>query len=306
VKTTVREERLLVISDVHMGNRLLQTRRPFREFVQYALDHDYSICLNGDGIDLAQMSLSRLMSDLTPSLGLFPQFGQKGATIYYTVGNHDIALEHFLTDVGQMKVVPFLNVLSGDRRIRVEHGHMYDAMFLKFPRLYFAFMMIGRFAILVGPKAYDMMHRINLAIIGTTEWILARFGAGKTEDAGEAGDALAGERECFRKGAENIGVRGFDAVLFGHTHLPGSREFEHNVKYYNTGAWFSTPYCVAIDHGRIWFGSLPELLAQDPFALPKPEPRTTIATAKLEERFSGPWATTTPAAPARLARHSRW
>jgi hypothetical protein len=183
---------------------------------------------------------------------------------------------------------------------------MYDEMFLKFPRLYFAFMLIGRMAILVGPRVYDALHRLNLAIIGSVEWILARFGGGKGRDPGEAEDALAGERECFRQGAEDVGMRGFDAVVFGHTHLPGAREFESKVKYYNTGAWFSTPYCVAIEHGRIWFGSLPDLLAQDPFALPKPEPRTTIATVKLNDRFSGPW-TPAPAAPAGpLARPNRW
>ena len=62
------------------------------------------------------------------------------------MGNHDIALEHFLTDVGRMRVVPFLSVTSGDKRIRVEHGHMYDDMFLRFPRMYYAFTLIGRLA----------------------------------------------------------------------------------------------------------------------------------------------------------------
>ena len=97
MKTSVRESRLLVVSDVHMGNRLHRTRRAFTEFVEFALEHRYSICINGDGIDLAQLSLSLLVADITPSLGLFLKFWENDLRIYYTVGNHDIALEHFLT-----------------------------------------------------------------------------------------------------------------------------------------------------------------------------------------------------------------
>lgn len=265
----MREERLLVISDVHMGNRLHRTRRAFREFVAFALEHRYSIVMNGDGIDLAQLSLSHLVSDITPSLGLFLKFGESDLRIYYTVGNHDLALEHFLSDVGRMKVVPFLSVESGDRRIRVEHGHMYDDMFLKFPRIYFLFMVIGGLAILLGPKVYDAAHRFNHGFIAFTNWVFSGFGLIKKKKAAEGTDGhIHGERACFGAGAEAVGARGFDAVVFGHTHMPGTYALADNVQYYNTGAWFSQPHCVAIDRGRIWFGPVSTLVEKgDPFAM---------------------------------------
>src|SRR5262245_35617606 len=169
MKTAVHEERLLVVSDVHMGNRLHSPRRAFTDFVRFALENRYSLCINGDGIDIAQLSLSHLMSDLTPSLGLFIQFGKGDLRIYYTVGNHDIALEHFLNDVGRMKVIPFLTVYSGDQRIRVEHGHMYDETFVRYPRLYFLFTSIGRVCISVSPRVYAAANRVNNAIIGFAE-----------------------------------------------------------------------------------------------------------------------------------------
>jgi len=264
VKTSVREERLLVVSDLHMGNKLHSCRRAFLAFVEFAIDNDYSICINGDGIDIAQLSFKHLTSELTPSLRVMPRLGEH-QSIYYTVGNHDIVLEHFLSDIGGMKVVPFLTVYSGDQRIRVEHGHMYDDMFLRFPRTYYVFMAIGHLAILMGPRVYDAIHELNARIIAFAEWMFSGFGLVKREKE-EVSNRIEGERECFREGAEAVGMRGFDAVVFGHTHLNGTVELAEGLKYYNTGAWFSKPHCVAIDHGRIWFGAVSDLVKHgDPF-----------------------------------------
>jgi UDP-2,3-diacylglucosamine pyrophosphatase LpxH len=269
MKTTVREDRLLVVSDVHMGNRLHRTRRAFREFVQFALDHRYSICINGDGIDIAQLSLSHLVSDLTPSLGLFLKFGENDLRIYYTVGNHDIALEHFLNDVGRMKVVPFLSVHSGDQRIRVEHGHMYDDMFLRFPRIYYLFTAVGRLAIGISPHFYEALHKFNVAFISFSEWALSGFGLiKKSKEPETKTNSIEGERDCFREGAEASGSRGFDAVVFGHTHFHGTVTLADSIQYYNTGSWFSNPHCVAIDHGQLWYGPVSDLISKgDPFPM---------------------------------------
>jgi UDP-2,3-diacylglucosamine pyrophosphatase LpxH len=251
-----------------MGNRLHRTRREFTAFVQFALDHRYSVCINGDGIDIAQLSLSLLVSDLTPSLGLFLKFWENDLRIYYTVGNHDIALEHFLTDVGRMKVVPFLSVSSGDKRIRVEHGHMYDDMFLRFPRIYYTFTLIGRYAIGISPKFYQALHAGNDAFVHFSEWALSGFGLFKKPAPPPDENFIKGERPCFREGAEASGSRGFDAVIFGHTHYEGTATLSDGIKYYNTGGWFGDPYCVAIDNGRLWYGSVKDLIKQgDPFPM---------------------------------------
>lgn len=287
MKTTVQESRLLVVSDIHMGNKLHRTRRAFTEFVQFALDHRYSICINGDGIDLAQLSLSYLVSDITPSLGLFMKFGDSDLRIYYTVGNHDIALEHFLNDVGRMKVVPFLSVSSGDQRIRVEHGHMYDDMFLRFPRLYFLFTAIGRYAIAVGPGFYEGMHKFMGGFVAFSEWVLSGFGRTKPERAPDE-NTIPGERDCFREGAEASGSRGFDAVVFGHTHFQGTATLSDGVKYYNTGAWFGDPYCVAIDEGRIWYGPVSDLIkVGDPFPMSTDDVMHAITGVYPVQRSSG-------------------
>ncbi len=289
MKTSVRESRLLVVSDVHMGNRLHRTRRAFTEFVEFALEHRYSICINGDGIDLAQLSLSLLVADITPSLGLFLKFWENDLRIYYTVGNHDIALEHFLTDVGRMRVVPFLSVSSGDQRIRVEHGHMYDDMFLRFPRMYFAFTLIGRLAIGISPAFYQALHKFTDAWVEFLEWGLSGFGLfGKKKDVTPNENTIVGERECFRHGAEASGSRGFDAVVFGHTHFAGTATLSDGIKYYNTGAWFGDPHCVAIDDGRIWCGSVADMIKNgDPFPMSTDEVVLSITGMYPISRLDG-------------------
>lgn len=263
MRTTVTEDRLLVVSDLHLGNRLHSPRRAFMDFLHFAIDNDYSICINGDGIDISQMSLTRLTGDLSPCLKLFMRVVEHDRRIYYTVGNHDIVLEHFLSDLGRMAVVPFLNLHSGDQRIRIEHGHMYDEMFLRFPRLYWAFTYIGRLAINVSPEFYDRLHDLNQAIIGFGEFVLSLLG----DDEEEPEEGIPGERTCFRDGAERVSLRGFDAVVFGHTHIPGARLLSSGVAYYNTGSWFNEPRVLAIHRGRRWFGRVTELVeGGDPFS----------------------------------------
>jgi UDP-2,3-diacylglucosamine pyrophosphatase LpxH len=278
--TSIREDRLLVVSDIHMGNPLHRPGRKFMEFLRFALENRYSICINGDGIDIAQLSLARLQADISPSMSLFMRFSDSDLKIYHTVGNHDIALEHFLSEMGNMTVAPFLNVYSGEKRIRVEHGHMYDEMFIKFPRLYFLFTMIGRLAIGISPGVYDALHKFNVNFIAFTEYVFAGFKtAAKRRQNVKPG--IPGERDCFHDGAEDVGVRGFDAVVFGHTHMPGTYEVAGGVRYYNTGGWFTNPWCTAIHQGEIWFGSVEDLLKTgDPF------PQKTVAEPDPPDPFA--------------------
>jgi UDP-2,3-diacylglucosamine pyrophosphatase LpxH len=262
----VREDRLLVVSDLHLGNRLHSVRRRFTEFLRFAVDHDYSVCINGDGIDIQQLSLPSLTRDLTPSVALFLEAGRGGRAVYFTVGNHDIQLEHFVSALEHLRVVPFLNVHSGDQRFRVEHGHTYDTMFLNYPRFYWLATMAGRLAIAISPGFYEWMNGLNLRFIAAVEYVASGFTRYEERIKDTEGDIIHGERECFREGAEMVGVRGFDAVIFGHTHLEGEVALSTGVRYFNTGSWFGHPHCVAIDRGRLWFGPVSELTSQgDPF-----------------------------------------
>ena len=240
---------MLVVSDVHLGNPLYRPRRPFVEFLRYACEHHYPICINGDGVDIVQSSIRRLARDLAGCNREFARFASRGLPIYYTVGNHDIALEQFLDDWGVIRVVPFLNVLSGDQRIRLEHGHIYDEMFVKYPRTYTVMTLLGSLTLRVSPHVFNTFHWMNTGLIALGEWRHSSHRG--NDDASRLARAIPGERAAFIRAALEISERGFDAVIFGHTHRAGQVAFPNGATYYNTGVWQSDPYFAEVDHGRV-------------------------------------------------------
>ena len=134
--TSIKSERLLVISDLHLGNPFSNAKRRVLPFLRWAAQNNYDVCINGDGLEIAQASFNKVAFDVPEFFRMLGEVRKRGRDIYYVIGNHDIALEHFLEDWGVMIVTPFLNVQSGQTRIRIEHGHVYDPFFVKHPVLY--------------------------------------------------------------------------------------------------------------------------------------------------------------------------
>ena len=130
--TDVRESRLLVTSDTHIGNLFCNARAGLIRLLDHARSTGYNVCINGDGIDVLQTSVTKMATETPALLREFRRIASE-ITIYYTVGNHDIIVEHCFGDWGGLRFVPFLNVTSGDRRIRIEHGHLYDEFLMKHP-----------------------------------------------------------------------------------------------------------------------------------------------------------------------------
>jgi UDP-2,3-diacylglucosamine pyrophosphatase LpxH len=254
--TNVREDRLLVISDAHLGNRLFPAvHRHLGALIRFAYENRYSFCINGDGVDIMQMSLGRLTRELSECYRELRRFPRAGLKVYYVVGNHDIVFEHFLEDWGSIITVPFLNLDSGRLRIRIDHGHLHDEMFLRFPRVYTAVTVIGRWLISLSPRLYEGAELAKDTALDVAQRLSRR----SSSDAADAG--IPGEHPSFRRAAEAVSLRGFDAVIFGHTHHAGQVRLRSGATYYNTGSWLHKPRCVAIDQGRVWFGLVSDLLA---------------------------------------------
>ncbi|NDF15610.1 UDP-2,3-diacylglucosamine diphosphatase, partial [bacterium] len=134
--TSIQSERLVVISDLHLGNPFSHAKRKVLPFLKWAAQERFDVCINGDGLEIAQASFRKIAFDVPEFFRLLGEFKRAGREVYYVTGNHDIALEHFLEDWGMMKVSPFLNVHSSGKRIRIEHGHIYDPFFVRYPALY--------------------------------------------------------------------------------------------------------------------------------------------------------------------------
>ena len=190
------EDRLFVISDLHLGNPSSTARTRLVEFLDYARITGTSVCINGDGFEMLQTSFSRLASDAVPVLNALRRLIREGNRVYYLVGNHDISLEHFLEDWLFTQIAPFLNLRSGDARIRIEHGHLYDPWFVRYPKSYEA----------GARRARARAARASRRVLGVRE--------GRRCEWRRVARAIRPTRSRPRCCSH----AGFDAVIFGHTH----------------------------------------------------------------------------------------
>ena len=62
---------------------------------------------------------------------------------------------------------------------------------------------------------------------------------------------ILGEQPHFREAALELSRRGFDAVVFGHTHHPGISKLETGSTYFNAGSWMLSPHFVKIENGTV-------------------------------------------------------
>lgn len=241
----VREERLIVTSDTHIGSHFCDARHGLIRLLDHAREQGYNVCINGDGIDVLHTSLARMTVEASALLRDIRRIAAD-ITIYYTVGNHDIILEHAVGDWGGIRLVPFLNVRSGDRRIRVEHGHLYDPFLMKHPELQPALTRFIGWCCRFYPPWYDLEERIKHVRYRDLPRLMGR------RNVSRAGVERPDENPAFIDGAEELAQRGFDAVIFGHTHHAGVLPLNDGAaQYINTGAWSRQPYYAVIDSGRI-------------------------------------------------------
>jgi UDP-2,3-diacylglucosamine pyrophosphatase LpxH len=225
MRFAVTEDHLMVISDLHLGNPNSTARARVTGFLDHVLETGASLCINGDGFDLAQTSFPRLAGDSIPIMGRLRRLTEQGLRVYYVVGNHDMVLEHFLSDLVFTELAPFLNVRCGDSLIRVEHGHLYDPWYARSPRTYTAATRIAGYALVMVPDVYRLYSRAERGIRELRNVQARRRGISDF-------DALS----PYRLAAETLIERGFDTVVFGHTHDAEQVEVGGGL-YINSGNW---------------------------------------------------------------------
>ncbi|AHZ83594.1 UDP-2,3-diacylglucosamine diphosphatase [Bdellovibrio bacteriovorus] len=231
----VTTEKMVVISDLHLGNPFSEAKKSLIEFLYWAAENKYDVCINGDGLEIAQVSFRKMAEDVPEVFRAVKAITKAGNRVFYVVGNHDIVLENFLEDWGPLTLAPFLNVRCGKQRIRIEHGHLYDPFFVKRPDLYEFLTWLGGFALMVSPRIYkawikfeELKSRLRRRFRGSSEV-----------------PCLPGEHPDFVIAAEEICSRGFDAIIFGHTHHPGTIDLPQG-RYFNSGSWMISPTYIGI------------------------------------------------------------
>jgi UDP-2,3-diacylglucosamine pyrophosphatase LpxH len=229
-----RQERLVVVSDLHVGNPYSAASRNLGAFLEDASRRGYDVCINGDGFEILQARFASLAADSVGVLQSLRRVIDAGRSVFYVVGNHDIALENFLSAWSGIQITPFLNVSSGAARIRIDHGHLYDPSFVKSPRFYEWMTRAAGPLLHFYPDVYrlwtayeDWKHRLHGALHG------------------------GGSESVYHDAARMLLRRGFDVVVFGHTHNSEEVVFEAGQRYFNSGNWLRGGTYVEIDHGQV-------------------------------------------------------
>jgi UDP-2,3-diacylglucosamine pyrophosphatase LpxH len=229
------QDRLLVISDLHVGNPYSTATRTLGEFFEFAESGGYNVCINGDGFEILQARFASLATDSAGVLRGIRRLIERGLSVLYVVGNHDIALENFLTAWSGIQITPFLNVTSGEARIRIEHGHLYDPSFVRNPHLYEWLTRAAGPLLHFYPDVYRLWSNFENV----------RPGARRLVQLGK------GRRSVYHEAAEMLLRRGFDVVVFGHTHQPEDVPITPGGRYLNSGTWVRGGTFVEIDRGQV-------------------------------------------------------
>src|SRR5262249_11762034 len=114
-------------------------------------------------------------------------------------------------------------------------GHLYDPSFVRSPAVY---EWLTRAA---GPLLhfYPDVYRLWTSYEGVRHRMRG---------------ALRGKRDSesvYHDAARMLLRRGFDVVVFGHTHRSEAVEFEHGQRYFNSGNWVRGGTYVEIDCGQV-------------------------------------------------------
>jgi UDP-2,3-diacylglucosamine pyrophosphatase LpxH len=233
--TSLNNEKLVVISDLHLGNPFAREPQLAMDFMKWAAAQGYHICINGDGIEIAQTSPHKILSLLPEIVRTIQEVKRHGKTVFYVLGNHDVGLEHFLADWGHLKVSHSLEVNSADARIRIEHGHIHDPLYSRNPEFYERMTYLLGFLLRISPHFYKGWIWF--------EKLRSRYHARHT--------GILGEPPHFKEAARKICQQGFDHVIFGHTHYPGDESLEHHKRYLNPGSWLFSCHYIEISDGKV-------------------------------------------------------
>lgn len=234
MKTDFQSDRMVVISDLHIGNPFCSGSDDLWTFVNQAREEGFDLCINGDGFDIMQTSLTEIITEMPTFIEATRRFNLQDNRIFYTVGNHDLPLEAVICSTEGVNFCPFLNLKSGSKRIRIEHGYLYDPNFVKNPERYEYLVHLAGYFLKIAPKVYKL-------------WILyEKFKNRKQINH----NGIPGEPSEFSNAASEICARGFDCVLLGHTHHAGHITNDQ-FSYINTGSFMLDPHYALIQHGEV-------------------------------------------------------
>lgn len=216
---------ILAFSDLHLDFATEEERKEFFYLLDTLKEKINILVLNGDVFDSPSKENSA-SEHIETLIRKILDLVNKGISVYYIVGNHDIGINAFRGGYlnGKLFVAyPSLTISNENLRFYFEHGHNHDPLF-KYS-IYDLMEIIekkGKFKF--GDIAEDLLNAV-----------ISRFQTKQTEFFGVP-DVLA---KIWKEASENILRTGkYDVVIFGHTHNAEIVSIFEDKIYVNLGSWF--------------------------------------------------------------------
>ncbi len=232
---------LVVISDVHLGNRACRAN----DLLNYlGTVQPKELILNGDIIDMWEYRNGYWPKDHTRVLRRILAFANAGVPVFYVTGNHDAALRNFSQQrFGNIRLVDGLARVINGKRHWFLHGDLLDAE-----------LATPAWLAWLGEKGYDSALWLDKRVNRVRNWM----GLKRVRLAKALKYAAPGARRhinTFENACAALAADGdFDAIVTGHIHHANNRTIDVNgrpVHYLNSGDW--TESLTALEcHAGTW------------------------------------------------------
>jgi UDP-2,3-diacylglucosamine hydrolase len=230
----------IFISDAHFGIPVegCELREQyFDNFIEQLPPGVTDLFLIGDLFDFWIEFKSVIRSDYVPVLFSLRKALQRGIKVHYLPGNHDFALGAFLSDVMGINILnETQDITVQGRKVHLYHGDglikrdvgyrilkplLRNRIYQNFYKLLHPDIGIAMGTFFSGSSRKYQKHRI-------TEQIIKEY------------------RECARQTID----KGYDYVIYGHTHHAELCHFDHGT-YLNTGSWLIHYNYATMTEGKI-------------------------------------------------------
>ncbi len=230
----------VIISDIHLGCDNCQAKLVIR-FLEDILAGRIStrrLIINGDVFD--SIDFRRLKKTHWKVLSMIRHLSDKMEVIW-TCGNHDGPAEIVSHLLGVQVLNEFI-FTSGQRRILVLHGHIFDDFIDDHPVLTW-----------IGDLIYNTLQQVD------RRHYIARLAKARSKIF------LHCLEKVQRKSIAYARRLGCDAVICGHTHHCAAAS-EGGIDYFNSGCWTELPATwLAVDSGKVTVCHYsPDLLSAQP------------------------------------------
>jgi UDP-2,3-diacylglucosamine pyrophosphatase LpxH len=202
----------IIISDLHLGSKVCQAKQliKFLSKIEKAEIKLKQLILNGDVFD--SWNFRRLCKTQWKVLSLLRKISGFAQVVWLN-GNHDGPAELISPLLG-IQVLDEYVLESGQNKILVLHGHIFDNVISKHPLL-----------VSLADQIYRFLQKIHIRWARNVKKYSKTF--------------MRCSEQIERKSKEYAKKKGCNIVCVGHTHLDKVSIGE--VSYFNSGCWTEIP-----------------------------------------------------------------